>query len=96
MLNALYPKPQNRKNFVFLQNIILLIMKKIKYVIYKEGKYYVSQCLNVDISSFGTTIDEASANLKEALQLYFEGDKSHWDYLSISEALIGETQLNLK
>ena len=47
-------------------------MKKIKYVIYKEGKYYVSQCLNVDISSFGATIDEASANLKEALQLYFE------------------------
>jgi len=71
-------------------------MKKIKYVIYKEGKYYVSQCLNVDISSFGNTIDEASANLKEALQLYFEDDKSHWDYLSISEALIGETQLNLR
>jgi predicted RNase H-like HicB family nuclease len=71
-------------------------MKKIKYVIYKEGKYYVSQCLNVDISSFGTTIDEASANLKEALQLFFEDDKSHWDYLPISEALIGETQLNLR
>ena len=71
-------------------------MKKIKYVIYKEGKYYVSQCLNVDIASFGDTIDEASANLKEALQLYFEDDKSHWDYLSISEALIGETQLNLR
>ncbi len=49
-------------------------MKKIKYVIYKEGKYYVSQCLNVDISSFGSTIDEASANLKEALQLYFEDE----------------------
>lgn len=71
-------------------------MKKINYVIYKEGKYYVSQCLNVDISSFGTTIDEASANLKKALQLYFKGDKSRWDYLSISEALIGETQLNLR
>ena len=68
-------------------------MKKIKYVIYKEGKYYVSQCLNVDISSFGTTIDEASTNLKEALQLYFEDDKSHWEYLPISEALIGETSL---
>ena len=71
-------------------------MKKIKYFIYKEGKYYVSQCLNVDISSFGITIDEASANLKEALLLYFEDDKSHWEYLPISEALIGETQLNLK
>jgi predicted RNase H-like HicB family nuclease len=71
-------------------------MKKIKYVIYKEGKYFVSQCLNVDVSSFGTTIDEASANLKEALHLYFEGNESHLGYLSISEALIGETQLNLR
>lgn len=79
-----------------MQKEILTIMKKIKYVIYKEGKYYVSQCLNVDISSFGSTIDEASANLKEALQLYFEDDKSHCEYLPISEALIGETQLNLK
>jgi predicted RNase H-like HicB family nuclease len=71
-------------------------MKKIKYVIYKEGKHYVSQCLNVDISSFGSTIDEASLNLKEALQLYFEDDKNNSDYMPISEALIGETQLNLK
>ena len=71
-------------------------MKKIKYVIYKEGKYYVSQCLNVNVASFGNTIDEAAANLKEALQLYFEDDKNNWDYLPISEALIGETQLNLR
>ena len=71
-------------------------MKKIKYVIYKEGKYFVSQCLNVDVSSFGSTIDEASANLKEALQLYFEDDKNNWYYLPISEALIGETQLHQK
>jgi predicted RNase H-like HicB family nuclease len=48
-----------------------IIMKTIKYIIFKEGKYYVSQCLNVDISSFGKTIDEATANLKEALCLYF-------------------------
>jgi predicted RNase H-like HicB family nuclease len=71
-------------------------MKKIKYVIYKEGKYYVSQCLNVDVSSFGSTIDEAAANLKEALQLYFEDDKSRWEYIPISEALVGEAQLYLK
>jgi len=71
-------------------------MKTIKYVIYKEGKHYVSQCLNVDISSFGSTIDEASLNLKEALQLYFEDDKNNWEYMPISEALIGETQLHVK
>ncbi len=43
------------------------------YVIWKEGKYYVSQCLNVNVSSFGDTIDEAVNNLKEAVELYFEG-----------------------
>ena len=49
-------------------------MRKInlKNVVWKEGKYYVSQCLNVDISSFGKTKKEALANLNEALELYFE------------------------
>ncbi len=48
-------------------------MKEMDYVIWKEGKYYVSQCLNVNVSSFGDTIDEAVNNLKEAVELYFEG-----------------------
>lgn len=41
-------------------------------VVYKEGKYYVAQCLNVDVSSFGETEKEALANLQEALELYLE------------------------
>lgn len=44
----------------------------LQSVVYKEGKYYVAQCLNVDVSSFGDTESEALANLKEALELYFE------------------------
>ncbi len=71
-------------------------MKTIKYVIYQEGKYYVSQCLNVDISSFGKTVEEASANLVEALKLYFEDNKSKDDFLLIKDTLIGETRLNVK
>jgi len=47
-------------------------MKNIKYIVYKENDHYVSQCLNVDVSSFGATIDEAVQNLTEALELYFE------------------------
>jgi len=49
-------------------------MRKINLenIVWKEGKYYVSQCLNVDISSFGKTKKEALENLKEALELYFE------------------------
>lgn len=44
----------------------------LKSVVWKEGKYYISQCLEVDISSFGKTRKEALANLQDALELYFE------------------------
>jgi predicted RNase H-like HicB family nuclease len=44
----------------------------LKNVVWKEGKYYVAQSLNVDVSSFGKNKKEALANLKEALELYFE------------------------
>jgi len=44
----------------------------VKNVAWKEGEYYVAQCLNVDVSSFGKTKKEALANLDEALDLYFE------------------------
>jgi predicted RNase H-like HicB family nuclease len=49
-------------------------MKKIELVsaVWREGKYYVAQCLNVDISSFGETKALALSNLKEALELYLE------------------------
>jgi len=52
-------------------------MRKInlKNVVWKEGKYYVAQCLNVDVSSFGKTKKEAVANLNEALDLYFDEQK---------------------
>ena len=49
-------------------------MKRIdlQNVVWKEGKYYVAQCLNVDVSSFGRTKQSALKNLEEALALYFE------------------------
>lgn len=49
-------------------------MKEINYVIWKENKYYVARCLNVEVSSFGESIDEAIKNLEEAVELYFEGE----------------------
>ena len=47
----------------------------LKSLTWKEGKYYVAQCLNVDVSSFGKTRAEAMKNLNEALDLYFEDHK---------------------
>jgi predicted RNase H-like HicB family nuclease len=32
----------------------------------------VARCLDVEVASQGRTIDEALANLREALELYFE------------------------
>ncbi len=48
----------------------------IKATVWKEGKYYVSQCLNIDVASFGLTRKEALANLQEALLLRLEDEKS--------------------
>jgi len=48
----------------------------LKNVVWKEGRYYVSWNLNTDISSFGNSKKDALANLKEALELYFEDVKS--------------------
>lgn len=45
---------------------------ELKNVVWREGEFYVAQCLNVDISSFGKTKSEALKNLQEALELYFE------------------------
>jgi predicted RNase H-like HicB family nuclease len=38
----------------------------------REGKWYVSQCLEIDVASQGESEEEALANLKEALELDFE------------------------
>jgi predicted RNase H-like HicB family nuclease len=65
-------------------------MKQIKYIVYKEGKYYIAQSLNVDVSSFGESIDEATKNLKEALDLFFEDEEAMRHYQPINETLVGE------
>jgi len=36
------------------------------------GEVYVARCLAVEVASHGGTHDEALANLREALELYFE------------------------
>jgi predicted RNase H-like HicB family nuclease len=53
-----------------------MVKINLKNIVWKEGKYYVAQCLNIDISSFGKTKKEALNNLDEALELYFEDIKT--------------------
>ena len=70
-------------------------MKSLKYIITKEGKFYVSRCLNVEVSSFGKTLDEAKSNLKEALDLYFEDNNERCDLQTITETIIGDMKIKV-
>jgi len=45
---------------------------ELENIVGKEDKYFVAQCLNVEVSSFGESKEEALTNLQEALELYFE------------------------
>ncbi len=38
----------------------------------QEGEWFVARCLEVEVASQGETQEEALANLKEALELYYE------------------------
>lgn len=40
--------------------------------VWREGDWYIAQCLDVDVASQGESEAEALDNLREALELYFE------------------------
>jgi predicted RNase H-like HicB family nuclease len=44
--------------------------------VWRDGNWFVSQCLELDIASQGETEEEAVANLKEALELHFEAPQA--------------------
>ena len=39
-----------------------------------EGDWYVARCLQVEVTSQGESVESALANLREALELYFEDE----------------------
>lgn len=41
-------------------------------IIEKEGNMYVSLCPELDVTSQGNSVEEASDNLKEAIELFLE------------------------
>lgn len=62
--------------------------KKFQFtaVIEREGEGYVSLCPELDIASQGENVEEATANLKEAVELFFE----HASSKEISQRLHAE------
>ena len=49
--------------------------KILKAQIYFDGEYYCGKCIDFDVFTQGKTLDELTKNLKEAVELHFEGDR---------------------
>jgi predicted RNase H-like HicB family nuclease len=49
-------------------------MRKVVFnsEIFREGDVYVALCRELNVSSFGDTIDEAKASLREAVEAFIE------------------------
>lgn len=41
-------------------------------IVEKEGNLFVALCPELDVASQGATVEEATANLKEAVELFLE------------------------
>ncbi|HEY5891593.1 MAG TPA: hypothetical protein VIT91_00045 [Chthoniobacterales bacterium] len=47
----------------------------------------------MDVSSFGSTREEAVANLKEAVELYCDGESGN-TYTPVSDVAVGQEMVN--
>ena len=48
------------------------MIRQMTAIIEREGESYVALCPELDIASQGANVSEARANLKEALELFYE------------------------
>ena len=62
-------------------------MKKqvLHTIVWKENKLFVAKFLELELASQGKTKRGALKNLKEALELFMEGEKSNLSFPSINE-----------
>ncbi|MEA1985277.1 MAG: type II toxin-antitoxin system HicB family antitoxin [Euryarchaeota archaeon] len=47
-------------------------MRSFLVSITKEDNFFVARCPELDVTSQGVTLEEAEANIKEAIELYIE------------------------
>ncbi|TKB92120.1 MAG: type II toxin-antitoxin system HicB family antitoxin [Nitrospira sp.] len=49
-----------------------MVLKSYTAIVEKDGSSYVALCPELDVASQGETVESATANLKEAVELFFE------------------------
>ncbi|MEW6226535.1 MAG: type II toxin-antitoxin system HicB family antitoxin [Bacillota bacterium] len=68
------------------------MLRRFTAAVTKEGNWYVARCIEVEVTSQGRTVEEALENLKEALELYFEGEDSLPD---VAAPIIAPVEISL-
>jgi predicted RNase H-like HicB family nuclease len=67
----------------------------LKYIVYPEDNAFVAQCLDADVASEGDTEHDAVANLREALELYFDNGAGAIGTAHRSAIRFGELVINI-
>ena len=49
-------------------------MKAVTVVTRRGERWFVAECVEIPVVTQGRTIEEAIENVKEAIELYFEGE----------------------
>jgi predicted RNase H-like HicB family nuclease len=62
----------------------------VKIEAYHDGEYWCARGIGEDIFTQGETLDELIENIKEAVALHFEGDKTLPDVLLLSEVRLSD------
>ena len=89
---ALKAKPDSARRERY--NRTMSALRMLTAIIEREGDGYVALCPQFDIASQGDTIEEARANLTEALTLFFEtADASEIDRRSQPDVFITQVEV---
>lgn len=51
------------------------VSRTLTAAVVRDGEWYVARCLEVEVASQGESVDAALADLREALELFFEDDE---------------------
>jgi predicted RNase H-like HicB family nuclease len=66
--------------------------QRLTAAVTRDEDMYVAQCLEVDVASQGDTVEDALANLTEALELYFEDS----DFVPSAAPIIAPLEVKLR
>ena len=70
--SAEQPRSQQSQSAESYAETMPELPRTLTAALHQEEDWYIAQCLEVDVASQGHTIDEALANLAEAVELYLE------------------------